>query len=98
MYKRILLSYDGSESGQKALLDCKDIAHLTHTELLLVAVRPPPAAFIGGESGIYDPAVEKEEEEQYKAILEDGLRRLSESGQPARGELVGGDAGGETPP
>ncbi len=25
MYKRILLAYDGSESGQKALLDCKDL-------------------------------------------------------------------------
>jgi nucleotide-binding universal stress UspA family protein len=92
MYKRILLAYDGSEAGQKALLDCKDIAHLTHSELFLVAVRPPPAAFIGGESGIYDPAVEKEEEQQYKAILEDGLRRLSESGHAVRGELLDGDA------
>ena len=26
MYKRILLAYDGSESGQKALLDSLDIA------------------------------------------------------------------------
>ena len=25
MYKRILLAYDGSESGQKALLDCHDV-------------------------------------------------------------------------
>ena len=92
MYKRILLAYDGSEAGQKALLDCKDIAHLTQSELLLVAVRPPPAAFIGGESGIYDPAIEKEEEQRYKEILEDGLRRLAESGQKVRGELLAGDA------
>ena len=92
MYKRILLAYDGSESGQKALLDCKDMANLTQSEVYLIAVMPPPAAFIGGESGIYDPALEKEEEEQYKGILQDGLRRLSETGRTASGELVVGDA------
>jgi len=92
MYKRILLAYDGSESGQKALLDCKDMANLTQSEVYLIAVMPPPAAFIGGESGIYDPALEKEEEEQYKGILQDGLRRLSETGRSASGELVVGDA------
>jgi len=26
MYKRIVLAYDGSEAGQKALLDCSEIA------------------------------------------------------------------------
>ena len=92
MYKRILLAYDGSESGQKALLDCKDMANLTQAELFLIAVMPPPAAFIGGESGIYDPALEKEEEEQYKAILQDGVKRLSDAGRTAAGELVVGDA------
>ncbi len=95
MYKRILLAYDGSEPGQKALLDCRDLAHLTHSELILVAVRPSPAALIGGESGIYDPELEKEEERQYKGILEEGLKRLSESGHKVRGELLVGDAVGE---
>ena len=28
MYKRILLAYDGSQTGQQALLDCRDIANL----------------------------------------------------------------------
>ena len=92
MYKRILLAYDGSEAGQKALLDCRDIAQWGQSELFLIAVRPPPAALIGGESGIYDPALEQEEERQYKAILEDGLRRLSDCGHTAQGEVVVGDA------
>ena len=92
MYKRILLAYDGSEPGQKALLDARDMANWGQPELHLVAVMPPPAAFIGGEGGIYDPEREKEEEERYKAILEDGLRRLSESGQAARGQVLVGDA------
>jgi nucleotide-binding universal stress UspA family protein len=92
MYKRILLAYDGSEAGQKALLDARDMGGWGNPELHLVAVMPPPAAFIGGEGGIYDPEREKEEEQRYKAILEDGLRRLSESGHAVRGQVLVGDA------
>ena len=92
MYKRILLAYDGSEAGQKALLDARDMGGWGNPELHLVAVMPPPAAFIGGEGGIYDPEREKEEEQRYKAILEDGLRRLSESGNAVRGQVLVGDA------
>jgi len=92
MYKRILLAYDGSEPGQLALLDARDMANWGQPELHLVAVMPPPAAFIGGEGGIYDPEREKEEELRYKGILEDGLRRLTESGSAARGQVLVGDA------
>ena len=92
MFKRILLAYDGSEPGQKALLDAREMALWGRPELHLVAVMPPPAAFIGGEGGIYDPEREKEEEQRYKAILEEGLRKLSESGQAVRGQVLVGDA------
>ena len=54
MYKRILLAYNGSESGQKALLDCQDIAQLSHSELFLIAVMPPATAYVGFEGGIYE--------------------------------------------
>lgn len=92
MYKRILLAYDGSETGQKALLDCSEVASWTKSELYLVAVMPPPAAFIGGEGGIYDADREKEEEQAYREVLEDGLKRLSASGYSPQGEVVVGDA------
>ena len=42
MYKRVLLAYDGSESGQQALLNCREIAQWSHSELFLVAIMPPP--------------------------------------------------------
>jgi len=39
MYKKILLAYDGSDAGQKALLDCRDLAQWSQSELhLLVPV------------------------------------------------------------
>lgn len=92
MYKRILLAYDGSESGQKALLDCREVASWTKSELLLVAVMPPPAAFIGGEGGIYDADREKEEEKAFREILDEGLKRLEETGHSPKGEVLVGDA------
>ena len=92
MYKRILLAYDGSEPGQKALLDCDEIAQWAKAQLYLVAVMPPPAALIGGEGFVYDTRGEEDERKRYEQVLADGLRRLGESGHRAQGEVVMGDA------
>ncbi len=92
MYKRILLAYDGSQTGQKALLDCSDIAEWGQSELFLVAVMPSPATFIGAEGGVYDAGSEERDREVYQGILEEGLRRLEEAGHKAKGEVLVGDA------
>jgi len=92
MYKRILLAYDGSEAGQKALLDTREIAQMTHGEIYLVAVMPPAAAFMGGEGYVYDKEAEDEERRQHQAILDEGISRLVEGGHRASGELVVGEA------
>ena len=95
MYKRILLAYDGSESGQKALLNCHDIAQWSHSELFLIAVMPLSTIYVGVEGGFYDSGHDerdKREQQKYKDILEDGLRRLSDSGYTTRGEVVVGES------
>jgi len=92
MYKRILLAYDGSESGQKALLDGLDIAQWSHAELFLIAVMPPTTPVIAAEGGIYDGELEEQMRRKYQEILDDGLRRLAESGYPAEGQLLVGDS------
>jgi len=92
MYKRILVAYDGSEAGQKALLDSRELAQWANSELYLVAVMPPASALIGGEGYVYDPRIEEEERKEYDNILQEGLRRLSEMGRDAKGEVVVGDA------
>jgi nucleotide-binding universal stress UspA family protein len=92
MYKRILVAYDGSEAGQKALLDCKELAQWSNAELHLVAVMPPASALIGGEGYVYDPRIEEEERREYADILQEGLKRLSDSGRTAQGEVAVGDA------
>lgn len=92
MYKRILLGYDGSDAGQKALLDCKELAQWSQSEVYLVAVMPSAMSFVGLEGGVYDVELEEREKKKYQAVLEDGLRRLSEAGYTARGEVVTGEA------
>jgi nucleotide-binding universal stress UspA family protein len=92
MYKRILLAYDGSESGQKALLDCHDLAQMGHSDVFLIAVMPPVAAFVGIEGGVYDSELEEQDRQRYQGILQEGLARLAQKGHAASGELVVGDA------
>jgi nucleotide-binding universal stress UspA family protein len=92
MYKKILLAYDGSETGQKALIESREMADWGGAEIVLVAVMPPPAAFIGGEGGVYDVGLEEEERREFRSVLDEGVRRLTESGRKATGELVVGEA------
>src|SRR5678815_5570171 len=95
MYKRILLAYDGSESGQKALLDCHDIAQWSQAELFLIAVMPLSTIYVGVEGGFYDSGHEERdqrEQQKYQDILEDGLRRLADTANKPRGEVVVGEA------
>ncbi len=91
MYKRILLAYDGTESGQKALLDCRDLAQWGQSELSLVAVMPVPTNPMMIEGGLYDGVGDEELKATYVNILDDGLQRLSLAGRRVHGELLAGD-------
>jgi len=92
MYKKILLAYDGSESGQKALLDCSDLAQWGDAQLSLVAVMPRHMDMIGLEGGMYDPGIMEHEKTRYNTILDEGLRRIAETGRSATGEVLVGES------
>ncbi|HYE40870.1 MAG TPA: universal stress protein [Ramlibacter sp.] len=92
MYKKILLAYDGSDAGQMALLDCRELCNWNQAELHLVAVMPSAMSFVGLEGGVYDVELEEREKKKYRGVLEDGLRRLAEAGFTAQGEVVTGEA------
>lgn len=91
MYKRILLAYDGSTSGQKALLDCREIAQWSGASLTLIAVMPLQRQVVAAEGVIYEKSVIEEDRDKYQGILNDGLRRLMESGHEAHGEVLYGE-------
>ena len=92
MYKRILLAYDGSATGQQALLDCHEIAQWSHSELTLIAVMPLPMTPIGLEGGVYDETLQVSEKNRYQTTLDTGVRKLVDAGLSAHGEVVTGDA------
>lgn len=95
MYKRILLAYDGSESGQQALLNCGDIAQWSQSELFLVAVMPPAPLTVPVDGVFYEGASDMNAESDrkaYEGILAEGIERLSAAGHVATGEVVVGDS------
>ncbi|MEO7641739.1 MAG: universal stress protein, partial [Ramlibacter sp.] len=92
MYKRILLAYDGTDAGQKALLDCQELAQWSQSSVFLVAVMPSAMSFVGLEGGVYDVELEEREKKKYDAILQDGIKRLADAGYSASGEVVMGEA------
>ena len=91
MYKRILLAYDGSQSGQKALLDCREIAQWSQATLSLVAVTPLSMQMIGVEGGVYDKTLAEHEKEKYTSIRAEGVRQLADAGPQASGDVLLGD-------
>ncbi|HQS30196.1 MAG: universal stress protein [Polaromonas sp. 24-62-144] len=91
MYQRILLAYDGSETGQQALLECREVAQWSRAAVSLVAVTPLYINMVGVEAGIYDSDLAAEEKEKYTGILNDGLQKLQAAGFQATGEVLLGE-------
>lgn len=92
MYKRIVLAYNGSQAGQKALLECREIAQWSDAELSLIAVMPHTMGMVGADGAVFVTPAVNEDKSAYQAILEDGLRRLSQAGFQASGEVLVGEA------
>lgn len=90
MYKRVLLAYDGSESGRTALLECADINHLLQAELHLLAVAPLMAGLYITEGFVPD-SLQEEENRRFGAVLEEGLKLLREKNVRAEGHVVTGE-------
>ena len=89
MYKTILLCYDGTAEGRKALREGATLARLmtSDTHLLaicrdLVAASPPEGM---------GPTLVESEENAARSLLNDGVRKLIELGIKAQGALVIGD-------
>lgn len=92
MYKTIVLAYDGSESGQRALLDCQEIGQWSRAQLHLVAVMAPPMAMVAVDAWAIGPADDSEERALHQSVLDAGLQRLREAGLEARGQVKVGNA------
>lgn len=91
MYQHIILAYDGSISGQKALLELKELAHWGSPRLTLVAVSPHPVDVGSMEMGYYTTVQPEALEQTLKEQLAQGVQTLLEMGFTVQGETLKGD-------
>jgi nucleotide-binding universal stress UspA family protein len=89
MYKTVLLCYDGSAEGRKALREGAALARVMGSETYLLAVCRNLVAASPPE-GMTAALVECEESAA-RAILNEGVNRLIELGIKAQGALLIGD-------
>jgi nucleotide-binding universal stress UspA family protein len=89
-YRKILLAYNGSQEGRRALLECADLASFLGAETCLLAVATmPPSLFL--TEGFVPEELLEEEKKRTQAILEEGIRMLRERGFNASGQVAVGE-------
>jgi nucleotide-binding universal stress UspA family protein len=89
-YRKILLAYNGSKEGRRALLECADLASFLGAETCLLAVATmPPSLFL--TEGFVPEELLEEEKKRTQGVLEEGIRALRERGFSATGQLAVGE-------
>lgn len=89
MYRKVLLCYDGSIEGRRALRDGAEVALALHAEAHLLAICRSLVA--GSVPEGVTPALVSCEDGTARALLEEGVRKLQDLGVTAQGTLVFGD-------
>ena len=89
MYKRVLLAYDGSIEGRRALREGAKLAQLCHADVFLLAVVEVSSIIATEGEGL--PI--DEQTASYKAVLAEGVERLKALGFSPTSRLETGDAG-----
>ena len=90
MYKKVLLAYDGSIEGRRALREGARIAQLCSAEVFLLAVVEVSAGTGTLDGGFVFPITEQIED--YKKILAEGVERLKAMGFSPTARLGIGEA------
>jgi len=89
-YRKILLAYNGSKEGRRALLECADLAAFLQAETHLLAVASmPPSLFL--TEGFVPEELLEEEKKRTQAVLDEGIRTLRDRGFNANGHLAVGE-------
>ena len=91
MYKKILLAYDGSIEGRRALREGAKLAKLCGAEVFLLAVVETASSVASLEGGVMISM--DEQFANYQAILAEGVERLKAMGFSPTARLGMGDAG-----
>lgn len=89
-YHKILLAYNGSQEGKRALLECADLAGFLQAETHLLAVASmPPSLFL--TEGFVPEELLEEEKKRTQAVLDEGIKALTDKGFKTAGHLAVGE-------
>ena len=89
-YRKILLAYNGSAEGKRALVECAELANFLHAETHLLAVASmPPSLFL--TEGFVPEELLEEEKKRTQQVLDEGIASLKERGFAAAGHLAVGE-------
>jgi nucleotide-binding universal stress UspA family protein len=89
-YRKILLAYNGSKEGRRALLECADLAGFLGAETHLLAVASmPPSLFL--TEGFVPEELLEEEKKRTQTVLDEGISTLRDRGFNAKGHLAVGE-------
>jgi nucleotide-binding universal stress UspA family protein len=92
MYSKVLLAYDGSTEGRRALREGAKLAQLCRAEVFLLAV-VELSPITSPDAGLTIPI--DEQTANYKAVLAEGVERLKALGFSPTSRLETGDPGHE---
>jgi nucleotide-binding universal stress UspA family protein len=90
MYRRVLLCYDGTREGRKALRQGADVVLCMKSEAYLLAICQSLVASAIPEG--VTPMLVEQEDERANALLQEGIAWLRERGVTAKGSLEYGNA------
>ncbi len=89
-YQKILLAYNGSKEGRRALFECAEFAEFHHAETYLLAVASmPPSLFL--TEGFVPEELLEEEKKRTQVVLDEGIKTLTDKGFQATGHLAVGE-------
>jgi nucleotide-binding universal stress UspA family protein len=89
-YRKILLAYNGSAEGKRALVECAELANFLHAETHLLAVASmPPSLFL--TEGFVPEELLEEEKKRTQTVLDEGIASLKQQGFAAAGHLAVGE-------
>ncbi len=90
MYKHILLAYDGTDEGRRALFECAELAVMLNAQIDLLAVIPSYAGIMVAEGMIIEDNYDQERK-RYQAVLDEGLAKLRARGYKVEGQVAHGE-------
>jgi nucleotide-binding universal stress UspA family protein len=89
-YSKILLAYNGSQEGKRALFETADLAAFLGADTHLLAVASmPPSLFL--TEGFVPEELLEEEKKRTQSVLDEGIRSLRDRGFSATGHLAVGE-------